>query len=324
MTFAWNQIPKPFTCLAPMEGVTDSVFRQMVVKIYKPDVMFTEFVSVEGMNSKGRKETLTKLQFTQKERPLVAQIWGITPELFFQSAKDIAEMGFDGIDINMGCPDKNVTKMGGGAALIENPDLAGKIIRAVQEGARLSENPLQVSVKTRIGYARKKTEEWVRFLLSHDLDALIIHGLTAKEQYKKPADWDEIKKAVDIGKKLGSKTPVIGNGNVTSYQQALERHRESGADGIMIGRGIFQDINCFDPKGETLSHDQLLQLLVKHLELFEATYGPKSHKFVMMKKFFKLYIRDFDGSALLREKLMSAKTASEALKISGIAEKHEM
>jgi tRNA-dihydrouridine synthase len=307
-----------------MEGVTDSIFRQMVVKIYKPDVMFTEFVSVEGMNSGGRAEVVSKLQFTDRERPLIAQVWGVTPELFFRAAKDITAMGFDGIDINMGCPDKNVTKIGGGAALIENTDLAGRIIRAVQEGVRSAGSLLPVSVKTRIGYARKKTEEWVRFLLSNGLDALTIHGLTAKELYKRPSDWDEIKKAVDIGKKLGSKTIVIGNGNVTSYHQVLERHRESGADGIMIGRGIFQDINCFDPKGETLSHDQLLQLLVKHLELFEATYGATSPKFAMMKKFFKLYIRDFDGSALLREKLMSAKTTSEALKISGMVENHEM
>jgi tRNA-dihydrouridine synthase len=224
----------------------------------------------------------------------------------------------------MGCPDKNVLKMGAGAALIENPDLAGKIIRAVQEAAQSGKNSLPVSVKTRIGCAKKKTEEWVRFLLSHDLDALTIHGLTAKELYKKPADWDEITKAVDVRNSMQSRTMLIGNGNVTSYSRALERHRQSGADGIMIGRGILQDINCFDPEGKTLSHKQLRALLVKHLELFEATHGATSSSFVTMKKYFRLYIRDFEGSSAIRERLMSAKTVSEALKLSGMDENHEM
>jgi tRNA-dihydrouridine synthase len=172
-----------------------------------------------------------------------------------------------------------------------------------------------VSVKTRIGYGRKQTEEWIEFLLTHNLDALTVHGLTGKELYKKPADWDEIKKAVDVRQKLGKKTMVIGNGNVTSYARALERQRQSGVDGIMIGRGILSDINCFDPEGKILSHAELLTLLVKHLELFEATHGEESPGFATMKKYFRLYVRDFEGSSSVRERLMNAKTVQEAKRI---------
>ena len=315
MKFSWTALKKPFTVLAPMEGVTDSVFRQAVASVYKPAVMFTEFVSVEGLFSQGREALLSKLQFAKSEQPLIAQIWGVTPDLFYRAVKDIVDMGFDGIDINMGCPDKNVTKKGAGAALIENPDLAGRIIRAVQDGMRSLGISIPISVKTRIGYGRRKTEEWVRFLLFNDLDALTIHGITAKEQHRKPADWEEIKKAVDIRNTICKKTVMIGNGNVMSYQEAKEHHIESGADGIMIGRGIFQNINCFNPDPTPLSKIQLTYALKKHLRLFQKIYGEDSIQFIAMKKFYRVYVRDYDGSGLLREQLMEAKTVSEALKI---------
>jgi len=312
MTFAWNQLKKPFTVLAPMEDVTDTVFRQIVALVHKPDVMMTEFVSVEGLCSKGREMLLPKLAYREKDRPFIAQIWGVTPDNFFIIAKQIAGMGFDGIDINMGCPQKNIMKTGGGAALIDNPQLAEKIIRKTREGIQSAHSSIPLSVKTRIGNKRKNTEEWMRFLLSLGLDALTIHGRIAKDQSKRLADWTEIQKAVRIRDEEHLPTVIIGNGDVASYDQALRYSRIYGVDGVMVGRGIFQNINCFNPNGSTLSHDQLRTLLVKHLELFEATYGTKSHKYVMMKKFFKLYIRDFEGSVLLRERLMSAKTISEA------------
>jgi len=323
MKFSWDTLKKPFTVLAPMEGVTDTVFRQIIAEIYKPDVMFTEFVSVEGLFSQGREDLISKLLFDKSERPLVAQIWGVTPDLFYRAAKDIAGMGFDGIDINMGCPDKNVVKKGAGAALIENPDLAGRIIHAVGEGVRSSGSSIPISVKTRIGYGRRKTEEWIRFLLSTGLDALTVHGITAKEQHKKTADWNEIKKAVDIRNSAGAKTIMIGNGNILSYQEVQEHYAESGVDGIMIGRGILQNINCFNPDATLLSQTQFIHALERHLILFQKTYGLRSTQFVMMKKFYRVYVRDYEGSGFLREQLMEAQTVSEALKILREKEKTE-
>jgi len=315
MIFSWERLPKLFTVMAPMEGVTDTVFRQMIAAIHKPDVMCTEFVSVEGMNSTGRDEIISKLRFSDSERPLIAQLWGVTPKLFYRSAKDIVAMGFDGIDINMGCPDKNVLKVGAGAALIENPDLAGRIIEAVRDGVRTTGKFLPVSVKTRIGLSKRTTEEWARFLLSHHPDALTVHGLTAKEQYKKPADWGEIKKVVDIRNRGNSRTVIIGNGNVTSYGQALLRGSESSVDGIMIGRGVLQNCNCFDPDGRILSRTELAHALVRHLKLFEKLYGVQYYKFVLMKKFFKMYVRDFEGSGFLRNALMETKSVREAVEL---------
>jgi len=315
MKFSWDRLEKPFTVLASMEGVTDTVLRQCIALIHKPDVMFTEFVSVEGMNSAGRTEMLSKLKFEDIERPIVAQLWGVTPDLFYHSAKDVAAMGFDAIDINMGCPDKNVMKMGGGAALIENPDLAGRIIKAVRDGITASGLSLPVSVKTRIGISRKITETWAGFLLSHEPDALTIHGLTAREQYKKPADWNEIRKVVDIGKKTGSKTVIIGNGNVMSYQDAIDRHTTYGVKGIMIGRGVFQNCHCFDRGSGSVTQPELFREFERHLKLFNKTYGSQYQKYVTMKKFFRMYIRDFEGSVLIRDRLMKTKSVSDAIEV---------
>jgi tRNA-dihydrouridine synthase len=202
----WQKLPKPILALAPMEDVTDTVFRRIVALCARPTVFFTEFTSVDGLFSRGREEVIRRLDYTEHERPIIAQIWGNTPELFYKAAKLIAEMKFDGVDINAGCPEKNVTARGGGACLIQDPPLMKKIIAATKEGG------LPVSVKTRLGY-KKISDDWIQFLLEQDLDALIIHGRTAAELSKVPARWDEIAKAVKLRNDMGKNTVIIGNGD---------------------------------------------------------------------------------------------------------------
>jgi len=312
MIFSWESLPKPFTVLAPMDDVTDTVFRQVVVSVYKPDVMMTEFVCVEGLCSEGRAALLQKLTYSAKERPLVAQVWGVTPDKFYESAKFIVSLGFDGIDINMGCPQRTVMKTGGGAALIEKPELVSKIIKATRDGIREMNAHIPLSVKTRIGIKQKNTDAWIRHLLLSHLDALTVHGRTAKDQSKVPAQWEEIQKAVDLRDKIDPHTVIIGNGDILSHSMALDYSHRYKTDGGMIGRGIFHMINCFDPNAIPFTQKQLLDVLDLHLQLFIKTYGSDSPKFVGMKKFFKVYIRDFEGSSALRMRFMEAKTASEA------------
>ncbi|MDD2823166.1 MAG: tRNA-dihydrouridine synthase [Candidatus Daviesbacteria bacterium] len=312
MTNFWKSLKKPFTVLAPMEDVTDTVFRQIVAKYSKPDVFFTEFVSVDGLLSEGFEKVSTRLQFSKTEKPLIAQIWGNNPEKFYQTALMISKMGFDGIDINMGCPDKNVVKKGSGGALILTPNLAKEIVIATKKGA----GGLPVSVKTRIGMRSIATEEWIGFLLSLDLDALTIHGRTVKEKSKVLAHWDEIGAAVKLRDKISPKTLIIGNGDVMSYKQAQEYAKKYGVDGIMIGRGVFNNLWVFNPKirEEDISPEMRIEALITHINLFEKTWGINKN-YDILKKFFKAYISGFDGSKTLRTKLMDTKTPAEALNI---------
>ena len=315
MNFDWKTLPKPFTVQAPMDGVTDTVFRQMVAHVHKPDVMMTEFVCVEGFQSKGRDRLLSTFHFSPKERPIIAQVWGVTPKYFYDVAKEIVAMGFDGIDINMGCPIQTVMKTGGGAALIDTPELAKEIIQATRKGIQESGSSIPLSVKTRIGNRKNVADMWVRFLLGLELDALTIHGRTAKEGFQGVCHWEEIQKIVELRNELNAVTIIIGNGDIFSYKQAKEFSIRYGVDGVMIGRGMLQNINCFDSSGKTLSQDELKTLLIRHLKLFSKTYGSQAHSYVLMKKYFRMYIRDFDGSAALRAQLMETQTPAEAVSI---------
>lgn len=304
----WQKLKKPFFVLAPMDDVTDTVFRQIVASCGKPDVLFTEFVSSDGLCSRGQEKLLNKFQFEKSERPIVAQIWGAKPENILESAKLVEEIGFDGVDINMGCPDRQVVKNGGGAALIKNHDLAKEIILAAKKGAK----GLPISIKTRIGFDEVQTEEWIGFLLGLGLDALIIHGRTKKEMSNVSANWEEIGKAVRLRDKLGLKTLIIGNGDVKSYGEGLEKSKKFGVDGIMIGRGVFENLWIFNPDIDIqkISPEDRIKVLMKHVELFNVTWG-KGKNFNILKKFFKAYIRDFDGASDLRVKLMETKSAGE-------------
>lgn len=296
--------------LAPMEDVTDTVFRQIVLTCGRPDLFFTEFTNVEGLASeKGNIIVSQRLQFTNQEKPIIAQVWGKEPNHYFQAAIKIKEMGFDGIDINMGCPEKSVTKNGCCSALIQNHSLASEIIQATQEG---SGGTLPVSVKTRIGFTTIVTDIWIPFLLSHKLSALTIHGRTAKEQSAVPCHWDEIGKAVDIRNQLQSQTLIIGNGDVLSVQEAKEKVDTYHVDGVMIGRGIFHNPYLFsERKREDIVQKEFINLLRSHIDLYKTTWGSKKN-YAVLKKYYKIYIQGFNGAQELREKLMLTTSYDEA------------
>jgi nifR3 family TIM-barrel protein len=309
----WNSLKKPIMILAPMDDVTDSAFRRLVAETAKPDLFFTEFANVDGLNSAGNKTVMRKLYFTQEERPLIAQIWGKKPENYEKAARQIVEMGFDGIDINMGCPERSIMKKGSCAALISNPELAKEIIAAVKKGAN---GKLPISVKTRIGTNTIITEEWIGFLLEQDLDALTVHGRTAKEMSAVPAHWNEIAKAVSLKTQISPKTLIIGNGDVRSMEEAGRRVQETGVDGVMIGRGIFENVWLFDPAvdHDTIPVAERMKLLLRHMELFEATWKGQKN-FQILKKFFKIYVKSFDGASEIRVQLMETKNAEEVKEI---------
>lgn len=305
----WQKLKKPIFILAPMDDVTDTVFRQIIDDLAPPDLYYTEFTSVDGMASeKGREPVTRRLQFTKKERPLIAQIWGNDPDLFYKAAQTIKEMGFDGIDINMGCPVKDVVRRGMCSGLINTPELAAKVIQATKEGS----GGLPVSVKTRIGMKVIQTEDWLSHLLKQDIAALIVHGRTVKEMSNVPAHWDEIGKAVELRNKLAPKTLIIGNGDITSYEDGLQKVKEYNLDGIMIGRGIFKNLWIFDKKGKipNLTIEQKLTQLLKHTRLFVKTWGDKK-SFAILKKYFKIYISDFEGAAELRAQFMETSSLEE-------------
>lgn len=307
----WQQLPKPFVVLAPMEDVTDYVFREIVsLHLPRPDVMFTEFTNVEALNSAGFEKTIYRFKFTKNERPIVAQIWGTNPENYYKTAKLIVDLGFDGIDINMGCPDRAVMKIGAGSALINNEALANEIILATKEGAK----NLPVSVKTRLAIKKDVTTKWMSFLLEHKLDAITIHGRTAKQMSDVPADWSEIQKAVEIRNKISPDTLLIGNGGVKNYNSGIELSKKYGLDGAMIATGMLSNPWAFDKSGKIYGLDDNKKILIKHLNLYTKT--KESNKaYGVMKKFFKMYINNFDRASQLRAKLMETENVNEALQI---------
>ena len=286
--------------MAPMADVTDSAFRQVVLSCGKPDVFYTEFVSADGLCSeKGSPKLMPHLVFKKNERPIVAQFFGANPENFYKCAQLAVELGFDGIDMNMGCPSGKIVKHDSGAGLIRTPELAKAIIRETKRGA----GGLPVSVKTRIGYNKIVTEEWVSHLIEAKPAAIIIHGRTSKEMSKVPNHWDEIGKAAALCRKAG--IPVIGNGDIASYSEGLEKSKQFGLDGVMVGRAIFSNPWFFnpsiDPAIKTLA--EKIELLKKHIRLFTKLWGTNKN-FDTMKKFFKIYISGWEGAKELRAKLM--------------------
>lgn len=289
-----------------MEAVTDTVFRHVVASAAPADVYFTEFTNATSFfNPKGRHSTRSRLKFSKDEQPMVAQIWGAVPEHFAFMAHELKKMGFAGIDINMGCPDKSVIKTGSCSALIENHTLAAEIITATKEGG------LPVSVKTRLGLKVQKTEEWGSFLLKQDLAALTIHARTQKEMSKVPARWEEISKIVKLRDKIAPQTLIIGNGDVKDRQHGEELAKQYGVDGIMIGRGIFQNPFAFEKEPQEHNREELIGLLNYQLDLYDKAIKKYPRKFDPLKRFFKIYIRGFAGASELRTKLMGCKTTDE-------------
>jgi len=310
-----DKLPKPFFILAPMDDVTDTAFRQIVADCAPPDLFFTEFVNVDGLQSAGREHLLPKLKITDdKEKPIIAQLWGLKPENFYKTTKELAAMGYAGVDLNMGCPVKTVIKNGACAALINNRPLAGEIIEATKEAAGDS---LPVSVKTRVGFTTVDMD-WIEFLLSTKiLDMLSIHGRTAKQMSKVPANWDLIGQAVGLRDSLSPSTLIVGNGDVMDRQEGKRLAAKYSLDGIMIGRGIFHDPFIFSQKSpwQEWTKEQKLALFARHIRLYLDVYQDGQRRFEALRKFCKVYINGFDGAAELRAEFMSTTSPEEALKI---------
>ncbi|MEK7453228.1 MAG: tRNA-dihydrouridine synthase [Patescibacteria group bacterium] len=327
----WGKLNKPIFGLSPMDGVTDASFRFIVAKYGDPDIILTEFVSVEGISA-GADILLDDFIYSDMERPIVAQIFGATPEAFYKTAPLLCELGFDGIDINMGCPDKNVAKRGGGAGLIRTPELAKDIIRSVQIGVRdwvngksleefgLSESiinkaknrkteirkiEIPISVKTRIGYDDIVIEEWVKHLLEMEPANISIHGRTLKQMYTGLADWDAIGRAAEIIKKTD--TLVLGNGDIKDLISANSSIEKYGLDGVLIGRAVFGNPWIFSNAEVSISDK--LDVAIEHAKHFEKIF--KDRKFYNMKKHLSWYSHGFFGAKELRIRLMKASNATE-------------
>jgi len=289
--------------VAPMSGVTDEAFRLMLLKHGRPDVFWTEFVPVDGLFSKGRKIFIETLKFKEAEHPIVAQVFGSDPELFEKAAKMIKSMKFDGIDINMGCPDRDVEKRRAGAALIKNPSLAKQIIRATRKGA----GRMPVSIKTRIGYEKDQIKEWIPVLLKENINALTVHFRTRNEKYKSLTHWELAQKIVKLRNSLSSETLIIGNGDIKSLKEAHALAKKTGLDGIMIGRGVLEDPWFFSENNPVIN--ERLLAIMDHIKVFERLN--KSRNFNNVKKYFKGYITGLLGAKNLRDNLMRAKSVIE-------------
>ena len=318
----WQQLTKPFFALAPMEDVTDTVFREVVAGMSDPQhlqVLYTEFVSVDGMNHPvGKKKVSHRLLVGESERVLlkaqnirlVAQIWGKNPELFAKIAREITEeYDFDGIDINMGCPVKKVVKNGCCSALIDQPDLAKEIILATKAATHLP-----VSVKTRTGIRQHETERWLTTVMETKPAAVILHGRTQKQQSEGWASWEEIGKGAVIRNTVSPETKFLGNGDVLSIAQGRELAEQYGLNGIMVGRGIFHNPWFFLPDHTPPNKEVRLERLLFHTQLFEKTWGNKK-SINILKRFYKIYTSDFTDASKLRVQLMEASSYEEIYRI---------
>jgi len=315
----WEKLHKPIIALAPLANVTDAAFRRVIAKYSKPsgpDVMYTEFVSADGLFSgdeKARSVLMHDLIFTESERPIVAQFFTAKPEIMEKAVRLSLEFGFDGVDINMGCPDRSIEKQGAGVALIKTPDVARALIRSAKG---VAEGKIPVSIKTRIGYNKNEIEEWLPVLLKEEPAAITLHLRTRKEMSKVSAHWDVMKRAVEIRNDLGSDTLLLGNGDVETPLEADKKARETGADGIMIGRGIFGNPFLFNREKSMhdLSIPEQLDILLEHTKLFEELLGDIK-SFAIMKKHYKAYVSGFDGAKELRGELMMAKDAKDVVRM---------
>lgn len=305
-----NSPKKPIFVIAPMANVTDVAFRSMFAKYGKPDVMWTEFVSADGLCSPGKKMLLRDLEFSKKEKPIIAQLFTSHPEKMFEAAKLVQKLGFDGIDINMGCPDRSVEKQGAGAAHIKDPETAKKVIEAARAGAP----ELPISVKTRIGY-NKIDLSWIEFLLKLNLPALTVHLRTRKEMSDVPAQWNLMPQIVALRDRLAPETLILGNGDVMSLDDARKKVAESGCDGAMIGRGIFGNPWFFSGRlVADIPPAERLKVMLEHAKAFDKLLGDVKN-FAIMKKHFKAYVSGWEGAKELRVKLMETNTLEEVTKI---------
>jgi nifR3 family TIM-barrel protein len=348
----WQALPKPIIAVAPMADVTDAPFRRLLAKYSRhtrldgslggADVTWTEFVAADGLvraTEEGKRKLMADLIYSLEERPIVAQLFTSNPEHMEYAANLVRELGFDGVDINMGCPDRSIEKQGCGAAMIKTPEVAREIIRAAKRGARHGQpDGIPVSVKTRLGYNQDEVETWIPTLLEEAPAALSIHGRTRKELSKVPAKWDRIARVREIRDEMNSDTVVLGNGDVLSLNDARNKIAATGVDGVMVGRALFGNPWFFHPQRrlpitltalpthgvnretiiaedtsdqsiEYITLKERLEVLVEHSRLFEELLPFKN--FAIMKKHYKAYVNGFYGAAELRSQLMEKNSADE-------------
>ncbi len=344
----WQQLrqqKKPFFCVAPMADVTDAAFRQMIARYGKPDVMWTEFVSANGLASAGRAVLERDLVYSETERPIVAQLFTADPEAMERAAHLVATLGFDGLDINMGCPDKAIEKQGSGAGMIKTPEVAKGVIAAAKAGIARAGKTIPVSVKTRVGYYTPEIATWIRHLLEQDIAALTVHARTRKDLSKVPAQWKYVRDVVALRDAVAPETVIIGNGDVISLADGKARAQASGADGVMVGRALFGNPWFFDesraivatlPKKQPwlirhipfikkyfetkrkaaiseinpITVTERLTVMKEHAVLFEQLLGDIK-SFAIMKKHFKAYVTGFTGAKELRVRLMEESRTAE-------------
>lgn len=303
----WKDLPRPFFVLAPMEDVTDVVFRHVISEAGRPDVFFTEFTNtVSYCHPEGRNSVRGRLTFTEDEHPIVAHIWGDQPEYFREMSIDMAKEGFKGIDINMGCPVPNVAKKGKGSGLIRRPEVAAELIEAAKAGG------LPVSVKTRLGYAKlDEWREWITHLLKQDIANLSIHLRTRNEMSKYDAHWEMIGDIKQLRDEIAPDTLLTINGDIPDRKTGLELVEKYGVDGVMIGRGVFTNPHAFEKEPREHSSTELLDLLRMHLDLFDQYSVEDDRSFKPLRRFFKIYVRGMKGASDLRVQLMETTTTDQ-------------
>ena len=303
----WADLPKPFFVLAPMEDVTDAVFRQVVAEAGRPDVFFTEFTNSESYcHPEGLKSVRGRLMFTEDEQPIVAHIWGDNPENFRKMSIGMAEMGFKGIDLNMGCPVPNVAQRGKGSGLILRPDVAAELIQAAKAGG------LPVSVKTRLGFEEvDEWKDWLTHILKQDIANLSIHLRTRKEMSQADAHWELIPEIKELRDQIAPNTLITINGDIPDRQTGLELATKYGVDGVMIGRGIFKNPFAFEKEPREHSAEEYLDLLRFQLDLQDKYAEELPRSISGLHRFFKVYVKGFRGAGELRNQLMNTKSTDE-------------
>ncbi|HEA3974874.1 TPA: tRNA-dihydrouridine synthase [Staphylococcus aureus] len=304
----WSELPRPFFILAPMEDVTDIVFRHVVSEAGRPDVFFTEFTNTESFcHPEGIHSVRGRLTFSEDEQPMVAHIWGDKPEQFRETSIQLAKMGFKGIDLNMGCPVANVAKKGKGSGLILRPDVAAEIIQATKAGG------LPVSVKTRLGYYEiDEWKDWLKHVFEQDIANLSIHLRTRKEMSKVDAHWELIEAIKNLRDEIAPNTLLTINGDIPDRKTGLELAEKYGIDGVMIGRGIFHNPFAFEKEPREHTSKELLDLLRLHLSLFNKYEKDEIRQFKSLRRFFKIYVRGIRGASELRHQLMNTQSIAEA------------
>ncbi|HDJ4124363.1 TPA: tRNA dihydrouridine synthase [Staphylococcus aureus] len=304
----WSELPRPFFILAPMEDVTDIVFRHVVSEAARPDVFFTEFTNTESFcHPEGIHSVRGRLTFSEDEHPMVAHIWGDKPEQFRETSIQLAKMGFKGIDLNMGCPVANVAKKGKGSGLILRPDVAAEIIQATKAGG------LPVSVKTRLGYYEiDEWKDWLKHVFEQDIANLSIHLRTRKEMSKVDAHWELIEAIKNLRDEIAPNTLLTINGDIPDRKTGIELAEKYGIDGVMIGRGIFHNPFAFEKEPREHTSKELLDLLRLHLSLFNKYEKDEIRQFKSLRRFFKIYVRGIRGASELRHQLMNTQSIAEA------------